>query len=201
MNDKSWGTTFPNVVNQESPRTVFAERLFRDGFNCAQSVFLAYAEDFGLDRETAAKISCGLGGGVGRMREVCGAVTGASLVLGLRHGEDKAVVYPHVQEFCRRFKEEVGSIVCHELLATTIGVVVPQSGDPQSSPPVEATLGDDVSKRRQERTANVSTATTIGVVVPQVGGAPEARTDAYYKKRPCVELVKLAVRLLEEPAG
>ncbi len=138
-------------------REALAEELFRQGFNCSQSVFCAYAEDFGLTRDLAAKISCGLGGGVGRMREVCGAVTGASLVLGLRYGDDKAVVYPHVQEFCRRFKEETGSIVCHELLA---------GGAPQAV---------------------------------EVGGSPEARTEAYYKKRPCVELVKLAVRLLEAP--
>lgn len=130
-----------------------AEALFRSGMNCAQSVFGAFAEDFGMDAAMAAKVSCGLGGGVGRMREVCGTVTGAALALGLIHGEDKSVTYPHVQRLCERFKEECGSIVCRELLA---GVA----------------------------------ATT--------GGAPEARTPEYYRKRPCVELVKLAVRLLEE---
>ena len=130
-----------------------AEALFMSGMNCAQAVFGAFAEDFGMDASTAAKVSCGLGGGVGRMREVCGTVTGASMVLGLKYGEDKAVVYPYAQRFCERFKEECGSIVCRELLA----------GVP---------------------------ATT--------GGAPEARTPEYYKKRPCVELVKLSVRLLEE---
>ena len=133
-----------------------AEALFMSGMNCSQAVFGAFAEDFGMDASTAAKVACGLGGGVGRLREVCGTVTGASLVLGLKYGEDKAVVYPHVQAFCERFKAECGSIVCRELLA----------GVP---------------------------ATT--------GGAPEARTAEYYKKRPCVELVKLSVRLLEEMLG
>ena len=133
-----------------------AEALFMSGMNCSQAVFGAFAEDFGMDASTAAKVACGLGGGVGRLREVCGTVTGASLVLGLKYGEDKAVVYPHVQDFCARFKAECGSIVCRELLA----------GVP---------------------------ATT--------GGAPEARTAEYYKKRPCVELVKLSVRLLEEMLG
>ncbi len=137
-------------------REALAEKFFRKGKNCAQAVVCSFAEDFGMDVETAAKISCGLGGGVGRMREVCGAVTGASLVLGMRHGEDKSIVYPYVQEFCRRFKEETGSIVCHELLA-----------GPAHQNSVE------------------------------VGGAPEVRTQSYYQKRPCVELVKLAVRLLE----
>lgn len=137
-------------------RVALAESLFRGGMNCAQAVFCAYAEDFGMDRDTAAKVSCGLGGGVGRMREVCGTVTGASLVLGMRHGDDKSVTYPFVQDFCERFRAENGSIVCRELLAGT--------GAAQ-------------------------------------GGQPEARTEAYYKKRPCVELVKLAVRMLEESAG
>ena len=133
-----------------------AEALFMSGMNCSQAVFGAFAEDFGMDASTAAKVACGLGGGVGRLREVCGTVTGASLVLGLKYGADKAVVYPHVQDFCARFKAECGSIVCRELLA----------GVP---------------------------ATT--------GGAPEARTAEYYKKRPCVELVKLSVRLLDEMLG
>ena len=130
-----------------------AERLFREGLNCAQSVFCAFAGDFGLDGDTAAKVSCGLGGGVGRMRETCGAVTGAALVLGMRHGPDKAQAYPHVQRFCERFKAECGSIVCRELLA--------------------------------------------GAGAKE-GGAPEERTKEYYRKRPCVELVRLAAGLLEE---
>ena len=133
-----------------------AEALFMSGMNCSQAVFGAFAEDFGMDASTAAKVACGLGGGVGRLREVCGTVTGASLVFGLKYGADKAVVYRHVQDFCARFKAECGSIVCRELLA----------GVP---------------------------ATT--------GGAPEARTAEYYKKRPCVELVKLSVRLLDEMLG
>ena len=79
-----------------------AEELFRSGMNCSQSVFCAFADELGMDRETAAKVSCGLGGGVGRMREVCGAVTGATLVLGMRHGPDKVATYPHVQAFAVR---------------------------------------------------------------------------------------------------
>ena len=96
-----------------------AEALFMEGLNCSQSVFCAFADDFGMDLETAKKVSSGLGGGVGRMREVCGAVTGATLVLGMRHGPDKAAVYPLVQDFCARFKAECGSIVCRELLEGT----------------------------------------------------------------------------------
>lgn len=129
-----------------------AEALFMSGCNCSQAVFAAFADELGLDEETAKKVALGLGGGVGRMREVCGTVTGASMVLGMKHGPDKASAYAKIQDFCARFKAECGSIVCRELLAGT--------GATQ-------------------------------------GGAPEARTEGYYKKRPCVELVKLAVKLIE----
>lgn len=134
-------------------RVTKAEALFMSGCNCSQAVFAAFADEFGLDEETAKKVALGLGGGVGRMREVCGTVTAASMVLGLRHGPDKAAAYQKVQEFCAAFKAETGSIVCRELLAGT--------GATQ-------------------------------------GGAPEARTETYYKKRPCVELVKLAASILEK---
>ena len=127
--------------------------LFKSGMCCSQAAFCVFAEEAGLDPVLAQKLSAGLGGGVGRMREVCGAVTGATLALGLKYGPDKAAVYPHVQELCARFKAECGSIVCRELLQGT--------GATQ-------------------------------------GGAPEARTDAYYRKRPCAEMVRLAVRLAEE---
>ena len=123
------------------------------GANCSQAVFGAFADEFGIDEETAKKLTLGLGGGVGRMREVCGTVTAASMILGMRHGPDKARAYEKVQAFCARFKAEMGSIVCRDLLAGT--------GASQ-------------------------------------GGAPEARTEGYYRKRPCVELVKFVVELLSE---
>ena len=96
-----------------------ARRLFLDGANCAQAVVGAFAEDYGLDAVTAAKAACGLGGGVGRLREVCGAVSGAAVVLGLKYGPDKAAVYPFVQAFAEKFRAACGSIVCRELLEGT----------------------------------------------------------------------------------
>lgn len=100
-----------------------AEALFASGCNCAQAVFTAFADEFGMDEELARRVACGLGGGVGRMREVCGAVTGAAMVLGMRNGPDKTVTYPTVQEFCAKFKEECGSIICRELLEGTEATV------------------------------------------------------------------------------
>ena len=102
-----------------SSRAEKAEMLFKSGLNCAQSVFTAFADEFGLDEELAKKVSCGLGGGVGRMREVCGAVSAAAMVLGMRFGPDKTAAYPAIQEFCAKFKAETGSIVCRELLSGT----------------------------------------------------------------------------------
>lgn len=96
-----------------------AEALFKSGCNCSQSVFAAFADELGLDEEMAKRIACGLGGGVGRMREVCGAVSGASLVIGMRLGPDKAKAYPAIQDFCAKFKEKAGSIICRELLEGT----------------------------------------------------------------------------------
>ena len=96
-----------------------AAALFTGGCNCSQSVFAAFADEFGLDEELAKRLACGLGGGVGRMREVCGAVSAAAMIIGMRLGPDKAKAYPAIQDFCRRFKDRAGSIVCRELLAGT----------------------------------------------------------------------------------
>ena len=92
---------------------------FKSGMNCSQAVFLAFADDFGVDMKTAKMMTLGLGGGVGRMREVCGAVTGAAMVLGVAFGDggaDKASAYEKIQEFARRFQRESGSIICADRL-------------------------------------------------------------------------------------
>ena len=100
---------------------------FEEGFSCSQAVFSAYAEQFGLDRETALKIAGGFGGGMGRMAQTCGAVTGAFMVIGLKYGaidaedkETKEKAYALVREFSDRFKSRHGSIVCQDLLGCDI---------------------------------------------------------------------------------
>jgi C_GCAxxG_C_C family probable redox protein len=100
---------------------------FDEGFNCSQSVFSTYCEQLGLDKETGLKISCGLGGGMGRMAETCGAVTGAFLLIGLKYGKHKAddavskeKTYELVREFADKFKEMHGSIKCRDLLGCDI---------------------------------------------------------------------------------
>lgn len=100
-----------------------AKQNFMNGYNCSQAVLLAFCEDFGLEKETALKISEPFGGGMGRMREVCGTVTGMFMVLGLamgnsdaKDGSTKKNVYKSVQELAEKFKEDNGSIICRELL-------------------------------------------------------------------------------------
>lgn len=111
--------------------------LFKEGFNCSQSVFVAFSHRFGIDEDTAKKISAGLGGGMGRMREVCGAVSGASLVIGSiasatdgKDSENKQKNYELVREFAKRFTERNGSIICRELLG--LDVKMEKSAQPES---------------------------------------------------------------------
>ena len=100
-----------------------AHENFKKGYNCAQAVFVAFKDEMGMDEVTAAKLSSSFGGGMGKMREVCGAVSGALMVLGMMKGnfdpEDdkaKAAHYALVQEFAAKFKAEHETIICRELL-------------------------------------------------------------------------------------
>lgn len=144
-----------------SERSDKAVRLFKSGYNCSQAVFAAYADVFGLDTDTALKISAGLGGGVGRSREVCGTVSAAAMLIGMKYGatdgddsEGKKLCYYKVQEFIAEFKKENPSIVCRELLGLSKG----ENQNP----------------------------------------TPDERTQQYYKKRPCVQLVEDSALALEK---
>ena len=113
-----------------------AEDCFKRGCNCAQSVLLAFGDVTGLEDETALRLSSSFGGGLGRLREVCGAVSGGAMVLGLLRGyadpgdrEGKKAHYVLVREFAERFREQNGSIICRELLA---GVPKTPGGEPEA---------------------------------------------------------------------
>jgi C_GCAxxG_C_C family probable redox protein len=100
-----------------------ATATFEEGYTCAQSVFVTYADLFGIDRETALKLSSPLGGGIGRMREVCGAVSAMALLAGLKEGntnpaneEGKERIYLLTREMAEKFKEKHNTIICRELL-------------------------------------------------------------------------------------
>ena len=139
-----------------------AAQNFLNGCNCAQAVLLAFSDLTKLDPDTARRIASGFGGGMARMREVCGAVSGALLVYGAVHGNSdpddadaKKAHYARVQEFAARFKAEHETIICRELLKNIA--------------------------LKKENTSE-----------------PEARTDEYYRVRPCVRFVESAARILEE---
>ncbi len=104
-------------------KSELAESYFKEGYNCAQAVALAFEEELNLDKKSIAMLSSGFGGGFGRLREVCGAVSGMVMVLGALEGSfigcdsnSKAEIYKKVQYLIGQFKEKNGSYVCKELL-------------------------------------------------------------------------------------
>lgn len=145
-----------------------AKRLFKEGgYNCCQAVVLAYNDLWDLDDRVAASLASGFGGGMGRMREVCGSVSGMVFLCGLispaDNPSDKAgrtANYALVQEMAGRFREINGSIICKELLG-----LVP-----------------------------------MGTNMPAMKESPEPsdRTEDYYRKRPCEELVGISARIVGE---
>jgi C_GCAxxG_C_C family probable redox protein len=104
-----------------------AVSCFKEGFSCSQALLSTYGPQFGLNREMALKVSGAFEGGMGRMGETCGAVTGAFMVIGLKYGKVRAEdeqtnkkTYSLVKEFVDKFKSRNGSIICRELLGHDI---------------------------------------------------------------------------------
>ena len=105
-----------------------AEELFRKGYNCSQSVFASFADVLGMSVEDAAKIASPFGAGFGKLREVCGAVSGMTLAAGYLKGYDdpadyegKKELYRLIQNMCAEFKEREGTLICRELLGLKEG--------------------------------------------------------------------------------
>lgn len=153
-----------------------AVEFFKQGYNCSQSVALAFADHYGIPEPLMARFSASFGGGIGRMRETCGAACAMFMLAGLDvqnpqdapDGLDLAVnPYPSqelkkknyevVQYLAERFRAQTGSICCRELLG--------------------------LNKQRADGT------------LPEISATPEARTDEYYRKRPCIRMVETAVRI------
>ena len=100
-----------------------AANLFKEGYNCAQAVFSAFCDVTGMDEKTALMLSSSFGGGMGRLREVCGACSGAFMAAGIMYGycdpKDDAAKKEHyalIQEIAKRFKEKNNTIICRELI-------------------------------------------------------------------------------------
>ncbi len=139
-------------------RSEQAADAFRRGYNCAQAVAVAFHDLIGMSESQAARMASSFGGGMGRMREVCGGVSGMLLIAGILYGYDtpgddaaKKQHYTLVQHLAGKFREQTGSIVCREILK-----------NPPSDP------------------------------------NPTPRTAEFYDKRPCVRMVALAAKILED---
>lgn len=150
-------------------RREIAINYFKQGYNCSQSVLLAFQDITGLSVEQSALISSSFGGGMGKLREVCGAVSGMFMVAGLVCGYSdpkdsaaKAAHYLRIQDLAKSFTDRNFSIICKDLLSGNF------SGRPSVS------------------------ASEINSSTP-----PAERTDDYYKKRPCAELVGDAAEILD----
>ena len=146
-------------MNEERIEKAIA--LFKEGFNCSQAVVAAFADHYGFTREQALRMSASFGGGIGRMRETCGAACGLFMLAGLETGstdgadrDGKAANYALVQELAKEFTLRNGALKCADLLG--------------------------LSKKEP------------------VVSTPEARTDQYYAKRPCVKMVEEAARIWSE---
>ena len=138
-----------------------AKELFENGYNCSQAVVVAFKDVLEMDEEMLKKVSLPFGGGLGRLRLTCGAVSGMAMILGLvftdpaNEKDSKLKVYEITRELVSKFEKQNGSIICKELLE-----------------------GSNLKV--------------------EVAGKPEERTNEYYQKRPCDELVYDAAKILEE---
>lgn len=137
-----------------------AAELFENGYNCAQAVLGAFTDETDLDMESSLKLASSFGGGMGKLREVCGAVSAMFMIAGIKYGysdanakETKDNHYKLIQDLAKKFKSQAGSIICRELLD----------------------LPDETD-----------------------GPVSAERTTEYYTKRPCAELVDLAVRIIDD---
>ena len=173
-----------NIDTEELVRR--AVEYFKQSYNCSQSVAMAFAELYDIPAPVMSRFAASFGGGIGRMRETCGAACAMFMLAGLevQNADDSPVdvdyatdPYPSqelkkknyevVQRLAAQFKEQTGSICCKELLG--------------------------LNKQRADG------------ALPEISATPEARTDEYYRKRPCVRMVETAVRVyaayLEEKYG
>ena len=117
-----------------------AKNNFMQGYNCAQAVLLAFCDDLGFDEQTALMLASPFGGGIGRMREVCGAMCGAAMVAGMVYGDDtgenreaKSYTYKKVQEIAAEFKKTNPSIICRELLGLSKNCAVTPNAEKRTA--------------------------------------------------------------------
>ena len=144
----------------EQDKQALAVDNFKRGYNCCQAVLCAFCDEIGMEEETARRLASSFGGGMGRLREVCGAVSAMFMIAGFKFGYSditdknaKADHYKLIQKLASEFKQKNESIICRELLNTE---------------------GRDTSY------------------------VPSERNEAYYKKRPCSEMVRSAAEIVDK---
>ena len=162
-------------------RGALAKEYFLKGYNCSQAVLLAFSDMTELDETVAMKMASSFGGGMGRLREVCGTVSASLMVLGILYGydakaptagEDKPAHYARVQEYANRFRTECGSIICREILENHAKYLESQK---------------EITKNDEQIAAMRSNSS-----------APTPRTADYYQKRPCAEIAAKAANILDQ---
>ncbi len=143
-------------------RAALAHENFKKGYSCAQAVACSFSKELDMEEADVARMVSCFGAGMGKMREVCGAVSGALFVMGVLKGygdpaatEEKAALYARVQDFGSRFRTEHGTLICRELLKNIA--------------------------LKNEHTS-----------------VPDARSEEYYRVRPCVRFVETSARILDE---
>lgn len=152
-------------AHETEARVAKGVALFKQGYNCSQSVAMTFADWYDVPQGLMARISASYGGGIGRMRQTCGSALGMYMLAGLEIASEEANQdikrqnYEAVQQLAATFREKAGSTVCSELLG--------------------------LNKQRADG--------SIPEIV--ICATPEARTDEYYRKRPCIRMVETAIRI------
>lgn len=171
--------SLPDDFDVEERAARARENFRTKGYNCCQAVLLAYSDIIGMGEDMAATISSGLGGGMGRLREVCGSVSAMFIITGFIHPaadpsvkSDRTANYALVQEAAAQFRAVNGSIVCKELLG-----LVPKS-----------TVGKN----------GIGIPAATAAELPAESPEPSDRTPEYYRKRPCEELIGISARIIGE---
>lgn len=171
----------PLKVENEPKKAAIAAENFKKGYNCAQSVLLAFQKEVGLDEKTVLKLASSFGGGMGRLREVCGAVSAMFMVAGLLKGYDspnddiaKALHYELIQNLAEEFKKCHRTIICREL------------------------LGLENSKAQPVLTDTVALFLKNASKEENFSHIPSKRTEEYYASRPCEAFIRTAAEIVEK---
>ena len=167
-----------------------ARQNFLDGYNCCQAVMLAFSDVFGADENTLAAVASGFGGGMARMREVCGTVSAMGMAAGFispavrpKNMEERTANYALVQELAGEFRKENGSIICRELLGL---------GRKDGAAAGDAVRGAAGGQETAAPSAAFGSPVPAALEPPK----PSDRTPEYYRKRPCPELVACSARII-----